>query len=77
MAWFYSGVDKFRQHRHGCIVDMEAIGGQDVTADCLVNGIKGCHTTADPASHSGDIDFDAFARIGLALPVQWLVEQEF
>lgn len=48
-----------------------------MTADCLENGIKGCNTGADPASQSGDIDFDAFARIGLTLPVQWLVEQEF
>src|ERR1700730_16936016 len=40
---------QFRQHRHGCIVDMEPIGGEDMMADYLENGIKGCNTSADPA----------------------------
>jgi hypothetical protein len=60
---------QFRQHRHGGVVNMEPIGGEDMTTDCLKNGIKGCNAGANPASQSGDIDFGAFARIGLALPI--------
>ena len=60
---------QFRQHGHGRIVDMEALGREDMAPDRREDRIKRRDARADPPRQSGDVDFDALARISLALPI--------
>ena len=53
-----------RQHRHGGVVDMNALGGEHVRADRLHDRIERDDAGADPIGERRHVDLDAFARIG-------------
>jgi hypothetical protein len=55
---------------------MDAFRAHDMDPDGLNNGIERHHAGADPIRQGRDIDLDPLAGIGLALPVQRLMQQE-
>ena len=58
------------QHLHGGVVDMQALGGEHVPAKLGEDGVEGCDASADPVSERRDVELDALAGEGCALPVQ-------
>ena len=59
-----------REHLHGRVVDMQALGGEHVAAKLGEDGFEGGGASADPVGERRDFDLDAFASKGGALPVQ-------
>ena len=58
------------EHLHGRVVDMQALGGEHVPAKLGEDGVEGCDASADPVSERRDVELDALAGEGCALPVQ-------
>jgi hypothetical protein len=58
------------QHRHGRVVDLQALGGEHMAAKFDENGIERGGTSADPIGERRAVDFDPFARERDALTVQ-------
>ena len=52
------------------VVDMQALGGEHVPAKLGEDGVEGCDASADPVSERRDVELDALAGEGCALPVQ-------
>jgi len=67
---------QFREHGHRRVVGVDAFRAHDMGPDGLNNWVERHHAGADPIRQRRDIDLDPFAGIGLALPVQRLVQQE-
>ena len=59
-----------RQHGHGCVVAMDALGRHHVRLDQRGERRKRGRARAHPVRHGRDVDLDALAGIRLALPVQ-------
>lgn len=62
-----------RQHRHGGVVAVDALGSEDVRPDQLVERPQRRRAGADMIGHRRDRQLDPLARILLALPVERLV----
>ena len=56
-----------REHLHGRVVDMQALGGEHVAAKLGEDGFEGGGASADPVGERRDFDLDAFASKGGAL----------
>ena len=67
---------KLGKHRHRRIVIVDAFGPHNMGLDRFNNGIERHPAGADPIRQGRDIDLDPFAGVGLALPVQRLMQQE-
>src|SRR5205823_183143 len=58
------------QHRHGRVVAMNALRGEDMCLDQLVNRLERRRTGADMIGHGRHRQLDPLAPILLALPVE-------
>ena len=65
-----------RQHRHGRVVAVQALGRHDMGLDQAPKRIKRRRDRADGVGHGGERDRGALERIALGLPVQRLVLAE-
>jgi hypothetical protein len=66
-------VLSFGQHRHGRVVAVQAFAGEHVLSDQFNERRQARRAGADPVRQGRQVELDALARIGLALPVERLV----
>jgi hypothetical protein len=67
---------QFGQYGHRRVIGVDTFRAHDMGPDRLNNWIERHHAGADPICQCRDIDLDPFAGVGLALPVQRLMQQE-
>jgi hypothetical protein len=66
----------FRQHRHGRVVAMQALGRHDMGLEEAAEGVEHRADRANRVGHGRQRDRRAFERIAFGLPVQRLVLAE-
>jgi hypothetical protein len=67
----------FGQHRHGRIVTVDPVGGQDMTADQLDERCQRGAASPHPIGQGRHIQLNAFAGIDVTLPIERLMLAEF
>ena len=60
----------FRQHRHRCVVGVDALGGQNVFFDLLHDWRQRGRASTDPIGKCRDVEIDALNRVDVALAIE-------
>jgi hypothetical protein len=65
------------QDRHGGVIAVQPLGGQNVAFDQSINRLQGYRTGTDLIGQRRQAQIDAFPPVALALPVQGLCWPNF
>lgn len=66
----------FRQDRHGRVITMQSLGGQDMRLDQRVDGLEGHGTSTDLVGQRRQAEIDPLSGVALALPIERLMLAE-
>ena len=64
------------QKRHGGVVTMQPLGGQNMGTDQVMDRLQGRRAGSDLIGQCGETESDAFPGVALSLAVQWLMLAE-